>query len=130
MQELAQAEQIDTDCMTLFYYEIYSEECDYPSEDSSELIWIPLRTEASSLAVNVHIPCAKTIWGYDVLLADNIGAISCSLLSCSRVAEEFQVNEHCLFDTFEEAKAAVLTGKFHERESFPYRIFAVYTSED
>ena len=43
------------------------------------------------------------------------------------LAREIAVNRHCLFDSFEQAKAALETGKFDNTEPGPHRIFAVYS---
>ena len=36
------------------------------------------------------------------------------------------MNERCLFDTFEDAYAAIERGEFKDSEPGPYRIVAVY----
>ena len=35
----------------------------------------------------------------------------CSPVSCKGVATELEVNRHCLFDSFEQAKGAIETGR-------------------
>jgi hypothetical protein len=63
--------------------------------------------------------------GYDVTEHMSEGAPECSLLSRCNLAARFQVNEHCLFHSFDLAKVALESGAFHEKEPGPSGI-AVY----
>ncbi|MBS1955198.1 MAG: hypothetical protein JST89_13510 [Cyanobacteria bacterium SZAS-4] len=127
MREVANLVNIDLTPMSLFYYEIYELECDFVSADRLDVHWIPARCDVE-FTVDVSPPQSKTLVGYDALLAANVSAPDCSLLSCSNLAENFEVNVHCLFDTFDMAKAAISTGVFHEKEQYPQRLVAVFTA--
>lgn len=123
MQEIAVEKHIDLSGMTLFFYELYEFEFDLP--DAGEEAWSPIESE-SSFVTEIVVPSKKVLAGFDVVEYVCRNSPECSLLSCSNLAKEFTVNSHCLFDTLEDAKVAVESGKFHEREPGPYRILAVY----
>lgn len=124
MIEIARQNGIDLAGMTLFFYEIYEFECDKPL-GHDELQWIPFQCEPS-FTTDVLLCNEKILAGYDVVEFSLRNSPECSLLSCCNLAEHFDVNSHCLFDTFEEAKKAVESGQFHDSEPGPYRILAVY----
>ena len=67
------------------------------------------------------------IEGFDVTTFSGHNEPECSPLSCNALATDISVNQHCLFNTFAEAKAAIERGFFKNSEPGPYRIFAVYT---
>lgn len=124
MREIARDEGIDLSSMTLFYYELHDFELDQP-EDGTVTRWIPVECSAS-FATDVSIPEDKVLAGYDVVEYACRNSPECSLLSCSDLAARFTLNSHCLFNTFDAAKAAVESGQFHACEPGPYRILAVY----
>jgi len=124
MREIANKEGINLSGATLFYYEIYESEFDQ-SDEGNVKTWSPIQCEPS-FTTDVLIPEAKILAGFDVVEYVCRNSPECSLLSCSDLATEFAVNTHCLFDTFEDAKKAVESGRFHDCEPGPYRILAVY----
>jgi hypothetical protein len=131
MRKLAKEHDIDLSSMTLFYYELYESEFDKANVPNSheEESWSLVECDRSS-PTDVVIPVHKELIGYDVVEYVSGCAAECSLLSCSNVAAKFNVNSHCLFDSFEFAKEAVESGAFHEVEPGPYRIIAVYIVRD
>jgi hypothetical protein len=125
MEEIAETDGISLASMTLFYYEFYEFEFDkddYPGHVDG---WSKFQRDAA-FPTDVQIPKAKILAGYDVTEYVCRNSPECSLLSCSNLAVKFTVNSHCLFDTFEEAKASIETGAFHAIEPGPYRLVAVY----
>jgi hypothetical protein len=104
---------------TLFYYEAYEQEFD------GEL-WRPL-SSGWDLKTNVLVPAKKQLRGFDVVTFSTGTAPECSPLSCNSLANELEVNTHCLFSTFEQAKTSLDQNKFTHSEPGPYRIFAVYS---
>ncbi len=124
LQEIAVEHQLDLSQMTLFYYEAYELEFDFDQE-TDEPIWSPFKV-CPDFATNVVIPESKTLKGYDVVEYVTGNAPECSLLACTDLSQSFDVNEHCLFKSLEDAKAALETGDFHACEPGPYRVTAVY----
>ena len=128
MEEIAAPEIIDLSDMTLFYYEYYElqfDRNDDPGNPNHVEGWSAIEC-SSDFFTEVVSPSQKSLAGYDVTEHMYKGAPECSLLSCSNLASRFQVNEHCLFETFDLAKTALESGAFHEKEPGPYRIVAVY----
>lgn len=122
IEEIAANEGIDLSGTTLFYYEVYEYEFDEKSNDWSTFTLEP------SFETNVHVLTAKRLEGFDVATFCAHASPECSPLSCNSLAADMPVNEHCLFNTFEEAKEAIERGLFKNAELGPYRIFAVYTA--
>jgi hypothetical protein len=128
MAEIAQTDGIDLTPMTLFYYEAYEFELNDSSSFSpgeadtwSEIVF-------NDFPTNVTLPVAKALQGFDVVThMSTVADPGCSPLSCNAVALDIAVNRHCLFDTFDQAKAAIDTGRFANCETGSLRIFAVYT---
>ena len=123
IEEIARDAAIDLAGMTLFYYEAYDHEYD----DSTNQ-WVEFGPEPS-FPTEVKTPRAKNLEGFDVTTFSQHTSPECSPLSCNSLATDVPVNEHCLFSTFVEAKAALERGVFANSEPGPYRIFAVYTVE-
>ena len=121
IRDLAQNAAIDLSGTTLFYYEVYENEFDEKSQ-----AWSAFAPE-SSLATNVQVPEEKRLEGFDVTGFMCRTSPECSPLSCNSLATSIAVNQHCLFDTFAEAKQALESGFFNNSEPGPFRIFAVYT---
>jgi hypothetical protein len=128
MEQIAAEETIDLSEMTLFYYEYYElqfDRNDDPGNPNHVEGWSIFEC-APDFVTDVVYLSKKSLAGYDVTEHVRKGAPECSLLSCSNLAARFQVNEHCLFETFDLAKKALESGAFHEKEPGPYRIVAVY----
>ena len=64
--------------------------------------------------------------GFDVVSFSACGMHECSYLSCNHMAEEIEVNEHCLLTSFERAKELINNKAFEGCEPGPCRIIAVY----
>lgn len=123
MDAIVEDSGADRSNLALFYYEVYEREF-----DEDEKAWSTFEPEAS-LPTDVAKPSRARLVGFDVTSFSAGTSPECSPLSCNAVADEIAVNEHCLFATFEEAKAALESGAFENCELGPYRIFAVYTVE-
>lgn len=123
MQAIADEHHLDLAGTTLFYYEVYEKE--YCEEEE---VWVSFEPE-SSFTTNVERPGRARLEGYDVVTFSAHTSPECSPLSCCNLAEKVNVNQHCLFDTFEQAKRALETGTFNDTEQGPFRIFAVYSVE-
>lgn len=121
IEALAMAENIDLTGTTLFYYEAY--EYEYVEEIDT---WVKFTPEKSCVT-NVQIPTHQHLEGFDVTTFSGHTSPECSPLSCNSLAADIPVNQHCLFNTFTEAKEAIECGFFKNSEPGPYRIFAVYT---
>jgi hypothetical protein len=121
MQDLAKAENLDLSGMTLFFYEVFDQQFD---EATGE--WSTFGPEPS-FRTEVEQPKSARLEGYDVATFFAGTSPECSPLSCNGVAESIAVNQHCLFDTFEQAKAVLEAGAFNDTEPGPMRIFVVYT---
>ena len=120
MVELAAERGISLQASSLFYYEAHEQEF-----DSATRSWNDFRQDAS-ISVSVVAPSAASLQGYDVTSYSTDTMPECSPLSCNALADQLTVNEHCLFRTFDEAKAALEQGRFDDSEPGPYRIIAVY----
>ena len=118
--EFATEHGIDMSGTTLFYYESYEYEYDEDTKD-----WSTFSPELS-FVTDVQTPIDKYLSGFDVTSFRMGSSPECSPLSCNSLATSFPVNEHCLFNTFAEAKEALEGGLFENSEHGPYRIFAVY----
>jgi len=103
----------------LFYYEAYEREF----ADKGWKQWTP----ESPASGNLVPPVSKRLEGFDVVTFHAGTSPECSPLSCNSIADVIPTNSHCLFDSFEEAKARLEDGTFCEAEPGPYRIYAVYT---
>lgn len=126
--DLSKEHKFDLSQVRWFYYEIFENEYDY----CDDLGWTPVTPEAS-LQTDVIPPASPVLMGYDVVTYSCGASAECSPLSCNAIAETLQVNERCLFETFDEAKQALESEIFKNCEPGPLRIFAVYeipTPED
>ena len=117
IEEIAANENLDISNMTLLYYEVYEEEY-----NDSTNCWQPFAIEPA----NVILPREKRLEGFDIVSYSQSSKHECSPLSCNGMWEEFSVNRHCLFESFDEARNALACGRFRG-EPGPYRIIAVYT---
>lgn len=120
MDEIIKSEGINRSKLTLFYYEVFEDEY-----DEYEKSWSRIAHEKSFVTDAVK-PERKTLKGFDVVSFSQRTSPECSLLSCNSFADEISVNQHCLFETFSEAKKAIESDAFSEAEPGPYRIFSVY----
>lgn len=117
MQKIAVDMNIDLSEMQLFYYEIYKLQHDNE--------WQTF-TPNPSFITDILTPQDKKLKGFDVATFSQGNFPECSPLSCNNLADKQTINNHCLFDTFEEAKKAIDEGLFNKGEPGPYRIIAVY----
>jgi hypothetical protein len=120
IQTVAAEMHADLGDTRLFYYEVYEFEFD---EDDKN--WKPISPEIC-LSTSVRVPTQKQLEGFDVVTDEGFGPDH-SPLSCNSLAEEIPTNLHCLFSSFEEAKASVDSGGFEHSEPGPLRIFGVYS---
>ena len=119
IRSLATENSISLNETLLFYYEVYEMEFDGDS-------WVPFKTDPS-FTTDVVSPLTKKLEGFDVVTFFAKNAPECSPLSCNYLAQELHTNQHCLFDSFEDAYANLSNGAFKDAEPGPYRIFAVYS---
>ena len=124
MNEIAAEHSISLEGAKLFYYEAHDEEFD----DEHDM-WVPYEPESSFVTAVVE-PKSKTLEGFDVTCFTLHTTPECSPLSCNSCAETIPTNSHCLFRTFEEAVAAIESGAFENAEPGPYRVIAVYSTND
>lgn len=105
----------------LFFYEVY--EYQY---DEKEGEWLSFQPEAS-FETRVIPPVHPTLEGFDIVSHAAQSAKECSPLSCNGIAAELPVNEHCLLESFAQAKGFLEGGRFVNCEPGPFRIYAVYS---
>lgn len=120
MNALTSEHSIFLQGLKLFYYEAY--ELEFDEKRNEWRVFEPV----ASFGLNVEVPAKKVLEGFDVTSFMLGNAPECSPLSCNSCAETQPTNEHCLFSTFEAAKAAVESGTMNG-EPGPYRIIAVYS---
>jgi hypothetical protein len=120
VREVAQRESIDLLDHQLCYYEVYEHQFD---EDHG--LWKPFQAE-KDFKTAVEPPLQGQLLGFDVVSFSVQTNPECSPLSCNNVAESISVNEHCLLESFEQAKKLLESGAFNDSEPGPFRIFAVY----
>ena len=65
--------------------------------------------------------------GFDIVTSSAQSSAECSPLSCNGLAQTIHVNDHCLLDTFENAKKVIDSSMLKEAEPGPYRIFEAHT---
>ncbi|WP_419904681.1 hypothetical protein [Kiloniella sp.] len=80
-----------------------------------------------SFPTDVFVPTNKRLEGFDIVSFSQENAPECSFLSCNLMAEEIEVNNHCLLGSLDEAKNYLNQGLFDNCEPGPSRIFAVYS---
>jgi hypothetical protein len=123
MDEIIERESLDRATLALFYYEIFEQEY-----DEDEKHWSLVEPE-TSFPTAVERPLNPKLSGFDVVSFSAGSSAECSPLSCNALADELEVNEHCLFDSLAAAKAALENGSFDNSEPGPFRIFAVHTTQ-
>jgi hypothetical protein len=92
IDEVVREQAIETQGMSLFYYELYEQEL---ADDG----WRAF--EPNGFPIDVVAPKVKTLIGFDVTTHFVLQGPECSPLSCTNMAGELKANRHCLFDTFE-----------------------------
>ena len=127
--ELAQEEGNSVEGTSLFFYEMYEQELASDGWAFDPDAWQGLtHSDASNVEIDVSPPDhadQATLLGYDVVAYRDFP--DHSPLSCNGVAMELQVNRFCLFDSFEQAKDSIDTGKFGGGcEDGLYRIMSVH----
>ncbi len=119
----ASSKGTESEDLRLFYYEAFDEQ--YDEEAGCWEAFVP----EPSIPTEVVSPVAATLSGFDVVTFNAGSYPECSPLSCNGLAADILVNERCLFDTFEDAYAALDRGQFKNCEPGPYRIVAVYMAD-
>lgn len=119
LQSVAAAEGISLEKSSLFFYQAHNLEF-----DEQELRWKPYSKEESFHTEVAQEPGFRTL-GYDVVSYSSGHSPECSPLSCNQMAETLSTNEHCLFESFDEAKQALESNRFENCEPGPYRIVLV-----
>jgi hypothetical protein len=123
IQSVARENRIDLQGTKLYYYEAHELEL-------ADKVWRSFSHDpAWQLQPKVIAPAKKQLEGFDVVIiwVENSPDPEHSPLSCQGLANELPTNAHCLFETFDEAYAALNTGKFDGCEPGVCRIFAVYS---
>lgn len=122
IKALAEEHSISLEGHRLFYYEAHEEEY-----DDAKRQWQILSPD-ESFTTNIQKPEHKTLQGFDVANFTLGTSPECSPLSCNSLAELVTTNQHCLFNTYGEARHALEHDVFINAEPGPYRIIAVYTA--
>lgn len=120
MKDAAASQGTATEGLSLFYYEAFNEE--YDDEANCWQLFAP----DPDTPIEVVPPISAKLSGFDVVTFSVRTSPECSPLSCNALAADLRVNERCLFDSFEDAHAAIERGEFNDSEPGPYRIIAVY----
>ncbi len=121
MEALATRENIDLSTASLFYYEALDH-----AFDEITAAWVSFEPEASVMT-NVQIPNDKHLLGFDVVSFTFGNGPECSPLSCNGLAVELKTNQHCLFDSCDDALRALERVNFKNTEPGPFRVIAVYS---
>lgn len=128
LRALAEVEGLDLTDVQLFYYTAYELELTSDGWTFDPAAWRPrTRLETAVVPDEVVEPAAGSVLllGYDVVVYE-YGSLVHSPLSCNSVVKSVPVNEHCLFETFDEAREAIDGGKFGGGcESGAYTILSV-----
>lgn len=121
VKEVAASASIDLTGITMFYYEMYEKQFDRFEREWSNVV------PESSFKTHVLVPDEKQLEGFDVVTYSAGTSPECSPLSCNSLADEVEVNRHCLLGSFEMAKQLMESGILEDCASGPARIVAVYT---
>ena len=121
VEEVAASESIDLTGTTMFYYEMYEQQFDRFEREWSDVV------PESSFATHVLVPNKKRLEGFDVVTYSGGTSPQCSPLSCNSLADEVEVNRHCLLSSFEAAKHLIESGLLEGCSPGPAGIVAVYT---
>lgn len=121
LREVAGENSISLDGLKLFYYEAYEKE--YVREKRA---WVSFEPEAS-FGTAIEPPAAKHLEGYDITTFSAHTSPECSPLSCNSCATNIHTNEHCLLESFDEARSVLEADRLGPCEPGPYRIISVYS---
>ena len=122
LQKVAEENAISLDGLKLFYYEAYEKEY-----DREKRAWVSFEPEAS-FGTAIEPPAAKYLEGYDITTFYVHTSPECSPLSCNSCATTIHTNDHCLLESFDEARSILETDRLGPCEPGPYRIIAVYSA--
>lgn len=127
IEALVESSNSDVCGAKLFYYSAYEQELESDGWIFDPSGWQP-RSPAPSAGVqdDVKPPSGESLTqiGYDIVVFGDY--LEHSPLSCNSIAEQLPVNQHCLFDTLEEAVIAINRGAFGGGcEPGRYQIFSV-----
>ncbi len=124
LQDAAAEHAVSLEGQKLFYYEGY--ELEY---DRDKRAWIPYEPE-ESVRTNIQAPSERNLEGFDITTFSVHTSPECSPLSCNSCATSIDTNQHCLIESFDEAKSIVENDRLGACEPGPYRIIAVYSVND
>jgi len=121
LKQVAAEKGVDVGDLNLFYYEAYEEEY-----DRDRRAWVPFAPD-DAFRTNVEKPAAAKLEGFDITTFSAHTSPECSPLSCNSFATTIATNEHCLIESFEEARSIVESDRLDGCEPGPCRIIAVYS---
>jgi hypothetical protein len=124
IKSLAEAQAISVGGCKFFYYEVFEKEFNDEAEQ-----WQSFKPD-DGFKTSVIVPPKKVLEGYDVVTFSVHTSPECSPLSCNNLAASVETNRHCLFASFDEAKARIEGHAFDNSEPGPFRIFAVYSVDE
>jgi len=124
IQSLAKEHSLALGECKFFYYEVFEEEFNDETQQ-----WQPFMPD-NSFKTTVVSPAKRQLEGFDVVTFSVHSSPECSPLSCNNLAATIATNRHCLFASFDEAKAHVEAHDFDNSEPGPFRILAVYSVDE
>ena len=124
LRAAATGNAVSLEGLKLFYYEGY--ELEY---DKTRRAWLPYGPE-QSFHTDIQPPAGKALEGFDITTFSVHTSPECSPLSCNSCAVSVETNQHCLVESFDEAKNIVESDRLGACEPGPYRIIAVYSVGD
>jgi hypothetical protein len=124
IKSLAEEQSISLSDCKLFYYEVFEEEFNDETKQ-----WQSFKPD-DGFRTSVVVPSKKSLEGYDVVTFSAQTSPECSPLSCNNLAATIATNRHCLFASFDEAKAHIEAHDFDNSEPGPFRIFAVHSLDE
>ncbi len=128
LEALAVDAGADVSSAVLLYFTAYDREQESDGWTFDAAGWrAKSRASSAAIADDVRVPASETttLLGYDVVVFGDF--LEHSPLSCNSIAEGLPVNEHCLFESLEEAVGAIDAGAFGNGcEEGRYTIFGVH----
>lgn len=121
MQSIAKEKGINIAKMKLFFYRASEQQWDV-----DDRTWKSYKPE-ESFRTEVKLPKKTRLEGFDIVSFYANTSCECSPLSCNHLAESLKTNEHCLFNTYEEAINLIESNVLEDCEIGPYRIFEVHS---
>ena len=121
MEDIASENGLSLNGMMSFYYRVH------PFQWVSNKRGWELFEPESWFNTEVIEPTASNLEGFDIVTYSAQSSAECSPLSCNGLAQTIHVNDHCLLDTFENAKKVIDSSMLKEAEPGPYRIFEAHT---